>query len=105
MRSRFSIFVLLFTAICFVMASLEVNTESVSNTFGDQYDTYVTQDSDAGNSAIETIKDVTPHYFLLSNSIICPDDVLNTMGSVSYSTVAQGQQSLKKYILNSVLII
>jgi len=45
MRSKCLFFLVLITGICFVLSALEINTDSVKNTFDDEYDHYVQPDN------------------------------------------------------------
>jgi hypothetical protein len=47
MLSRLQYLVLVITSICYLQGVFEINTHSVKNTWGDEYDTYVMPDQSA----------------------------------------------------------
>lgn len=44
-RSKCLFMLVLITGICFVLSALEINTDSIKNTFDDEYDHYIQPDS------------------------------------------------------------
>lgn len=104
MKSKCSIFLLVITAICFVLSALEVNTEYINNTFGDKYDSYVQPDNPTHYSVIKVVKDASLDYFIITDSytsgITSTDNLL-----LSLSFSASIPIGCKKYLLNRSLLI
>ncbi|MBC7760031.1 MAG: hypothetical protein H7069_14320 [Phormidesmis sp. FL-bin-119] len=104
MKRKHSILILFFTAICFLMASLEINTDYLSNSFGDQYDSYVQPDNTIHSPLVKVADHSTPLSFtLLSTNFsigAISTDLFFTPTSIPTELI-----SCKKYIFNRVLII
>jgi hypothetical protein len=65
MTGKLKYLLLLIVSICYLQAAFEINTDTITNTWGDELDTYIQAD----NFAIPHIQKIeqSSHYFLLSD--------------------------------------
>lgn len=87
------------------MSFLEVNTEHISNTFGDEYDTYIQSDNSTHHSAIKIVQDFIPTDFTLPDSIFTPQLTLTGYLLACQITAPPDQIPCKRFILNCVFLI
>lgn len=87
------------------MSFLEVNTEHISNTFGDEYDTYIESDNSTHHSAIKIVQDFVPADFTLPDSIFSPQ-LTSTGYLLTFPITAPlSRIPCKRFILNCVFLI
>ncbi len=87
------------------MSVLEVNTEHISNTFGDEYDSYVQSDNSSYHAAIKIIQDLVPVNFTLHGSISAPELTLTGYLPACRTAAPPDQVSCKRFILNCSFLI
>ena len=105
MKSKYSILLVVFTIICFVISILEINTEYISNTFDDQYDSYVQPDNVAQPTVEKIVENFVPRYATLLRLIYFPVSELTGYLSACLLTEPSDQIPVKRFILNRVLLI
>ena len=88
-----------------MISILEVNTEYISNTFGDQYDSYVQPDDSAQPTVLKIVDNFVPHYATLLCLIYSPVSELTGYLSACRLTEPPDQIPRKRFILNRVLLI
>lgn len=107
MKQKYSIFLVFITAICFLMSALELNTDHISNTFGDEYDTYISSDHTVHHDIIKKVQDNDPLVFLSFGSFVLPAPLEVKPKNIELSLHWQEHPrgSCKKFILNRSILI
>lgn len=107
MKQKYSIFLVFITIICFLMSALELNTNHISNTFGDEYDTYISSDYTADHTIIKKVQDNDPLIFLSFSGFVLPSpiEIISRNIDLALHSRAQLEGSCKKFILNRSILI
>lgn len=106
MKSKYSLFLLLITAVCFVTSALEVNTEHVKNTFGDQYDSYFLPDNTSTHNDVTAIdRNFLPEFPTFFGSFVIPASRSVELFGAGFYKSPYPKLSSRKFIVNLSLLI
>lgn len=86
MTSKFKHLLFIVVSFCYLQSALEVNTDTIQNTWDDEYDTYIHAD----NNATQHILKIEHH----SNSPLLPDFFFYRKFEINYSPFATEFHSL-----------